>query len=411
MTGKQWGAIRKLPSGRYQASYVVAGIRYTAPTTFTDDVRTPGGTKPRTAEDKAQAWLRSVRATVENGTWVSPKVLEERAAVDAKKADAERFGKYAAAWLDQRVNSKGQPLRPKTRAEYERQLARGLSRFAGDRLSDITPARVRSWHADRMKSGPTSAGAEARLLRAIMNTALVDGIITTNPVDSRLTRSQTGLKHRPPTMDELAVMLDTIEPRFRMALLLAAYGGLRLGEWRALRRRDLTMKDDRVFVKVERAAQYLSGKGWEVGKPKSAEGKRDVPLPSALTDEVRGHLDEHVGPFPDDLLFPSPGSEFLHDAQFNRSWNMARDAAGVRVRTENGKHVSVVREHDLRAFAATMHAQSGATLRETMKMLGHSTTVAAMAYQATTGREAELADRMPLPPARPKRVVGLDPKT
>ncbi len=407
MSPKQWGAIRRLPSGRLQASYTVAGIRYTAPTTFSDDVRTPGGTKPRTAEAKAQEWLRGVRVQVESGRWVSPEVEKERAEVEAKKSDAERFGKYARAWLDQRVNSKGQPLRPKTRAEYERQLDRGLSIFLDDRITAITPARVRAWHADRMKSGKTAAGAEARLLRAIMNTALVDGIITSNPVDSKLTRSQTGVKHRPPTLDELAVMLDTIDPKFRLALLLASYGGLRIGEWRALRRRDLTVEEDRVFVDVMRTAQYIVGQGWVVGEPKSAEGVRIVPLPKSLTDDVRLHLEAYVGAFGDDLLFHSSGSEFVHDAQFNRSWNKARDAAGVRVRVEDGRYVSVVREHDLRAFAATMHAQSGATLRETMKLLGHSTTVAAMAYQATTGRESELADRMTLPPSKPKTMKAI----
>lgn len=402
MTGKQWGAIRKLPSGKMQASYVGPdSIRYTAPTTFSDDVRTPAGTKPVTGREKAERWLRGVRADIEAGRWVSPTVLAERAEAEAKKADAEQFGEYAQTWVDQRV-SKRSPLRPKTRAEYERQLRTGLSRFRNDRLADITPARVRNWHADRMKKGATAAGAEARLLRAILNTALVDGAIQSNPVPSDLTRTQTGRKHRPPTPDELAIILEHIGERFRLAVLLAAYGGLRIGEWRALRRRDLVFNDDRAFVTVERSAQYLTGQGWVVGDPKSAEGTRVVPLPRGLTADVTAHL-EQVGPFPDSLLFaPRAGSQFIHDAQFNRDWNRARDAAGVR---------AVVREHDLRAFAATMHAQSGATLRETMAFLGHSTTVAAMAYQATTGREAELADRMPLPPARPKRVAGLDPKT
>jgi integrase len=395
MSEKQWGAIRKLPSGRYQASYVGPdGVRYAAPQTFSDDVRSPGGLKPRTGRDKAQEWLRARRSDIERGAWTSPRVLEAEAAAAAKKAESERFGLYAETWVSQRVSGKGLPLRPKTRAEYERQLRGGLSRFKGDLLTEITPARVRTWHADRMTSGKTAAGAEARLLRAILNTALVDGLITSNPVPSNLTRTQTGKKHRPPTIDELTVILDEIGPFFRLAILLAAYGGLRTGEWRALRRRDLTVSDGRVLVDVERAAQYIPRVGWVVGKPKSDEGVRIVPLPKGLTGDVETHLQQFVGPFPDDLIFPPVKSgAFLHDRQFNRHWNRARDAAGIR---------DVVREHDLRGFAGTAYAQSGATLRETMAFLGHSTTAAAMAYQATTGREAELTDRMPLPIAKPK---------
>jgi integrase len=350
--------------------------------------------KPRTARDKATAWLRAQRADIERGTWVSPRVLLAEAELAAKKAESERFGRYASTWVAQRVSGKGQPLRPKTRAEYERQLRSGLAKFKNDLLTEITPARVRNWHADRMQSGKTAAGADARLLHAILNTALVDGLIATNPVPANLTRTKTGLKHRPPTMDELTVVLDEIGPFFRLAILLAAYGGLRLGEWRALRRRDLVVSDGRVLVDVHRAAQYITREGWHVGPPKSEEGERVVPLPTGLTGDVEAHLAEFVGPFPDDLLFPpTRGDGFLHDRQFNRYWNRARDAAGIR---------TVVREHDLRRFAGTTHAQSGATMRETMAFLGHSTTVAAMAYQATTGREAELADRMPLPITKPK---------
>lgn len=408
MAERRWGSIRLLPSGRVQASYVgTDDVRYLAPTTFSDDPPR-GGAKGRTATEKAEEWLRGQRSDIERGVWVSPAVLAERAADEAKRADAERFGTYAATWVAQR-KSKGMPLRPKTRTEYERILKVGLSAFTDDRLNAITPARVRAWHDERTRRGPTQAGAEARLLRAIMNTALVDGIIDRNPVDSELTKSRTGLKHRPPTVDELSVLLDNVVELFRLGVLLGAYGGLRLSEWRALRRQDLTFTDGRVFVNVERQALYVSGTGWVVGPPKSEEGVRVVPLPAGLTETVRAHLNAHVGGFPGSLLFPpEAGREFFHDRMFNRSWDRARVAAGVRYRIDDRaegtkpKWESVVREHDLRAFAATMHAQSGATLRETMTLLGHSTTVAAMAYQATTGRESELADRMPLPGAARK---------
>jgi len=416
MSGRRWGALRKLPSGRVQASYTGPdGIRYTAPMPFSDDPKRRGGTKPATAVDKAEAWLRGIRADIERGTWTSP----DAAAAEAKRAEAERFGRYAEAWVAQRVSSKGEPLRPKTRTEYTRQLSRGLAEFADDRLTAITPARVRNWHARRRdEAGATAAGAEARLLRAILTTAVIDGIITANPVPGALTRTKTGRAHRPPTIDELAVILDNIGPFFRLAVLLSAYGGLRAGEWRALRRRDVSIVDGRALIRVERAAQFLPRQGWIVGPPKSAEGVRTVPLPSGLTGDVERHLSAYVGPFPDDLIFPPIGGEgFVHDRQFNAVWNPARDAAGLRtpIRWDTkGRPTaweSTVREHDLRAFAGTVFAQSGATLRETMAFLGHASTTAAMAYQATTGREADIADRMPLPPTNPKRAANLETKT
>lgn len=54
-----WGHIRKLPSGRYQASYIHDLFRRTAPMTFT--------TKPR-----AEGWLADERKLIELGAWTPP---------------------------------------------------------------------------------------------------------------------------------------------------------------------------------------------------------------------------------------------------------------------------------------------------------------------------------------------------
>jgi integrase len=310
------------------------------------------------------------------------------------------------------MSAKGEPLRPRTRAEYNRQLNKGLAVFRSDQLGKITSARVRAWHAARLEeAGATAAAREAALLRAIMNTAVDDGIIEKNPVNSKLTRSSSGVAHRMPTPDELAVIVAAFEalaPRLRLTVLLAAFGGLRLSEWRALRRRDITINDGRVTVTITRQAQRLSGHGWIVGPPKSAEGVRVIPLPAALTSDVQDHLAAHVGPFADALLFaPGGRGEFLGDSEFNAAWNAAREAAGVRVKEGEG-WTSVVREHDLRHFALSFYAASGATLAELKARAGHASARAALAYQhVVLDRAAELADAMPALPVAPKRMAQI----
>lgn len=386
---ESWGAIRKLPSARFQASYIGPDEqRYNAPATFD-------------SKEDARAWLAGQRVDIQRGAWKSPAELASEAEARAKRVEAERFEAYSRNWVDQRRSGKGLPLRAKTRAEYDRQLSVGLAVFAADALAEITPARVRAWHASRAKTAPTAAGAEARLLSAIMRTAVGDGIVEKSPVPANLTRTKTGRAHRPPTLEELATLLDATPERLRLAVLLAAYGSLRLGEWRALRRSDLALIDGRYMVAVTRAVQRVNGVGWVIEKPKSDEGIRVVPLPSSLTSVIDEHLGAHVGPFAESLLFAPQGrTEFLSDSVWTRAWDTARDAAGVR---------NFVREHDLRAFAATMHARSGATLRETQRLLGHSTVAAAMVYQhATDDRMLALADRMPLPSSsKPSNVVQL----
>lgn len=383
---ESWGAIRTLPSGRHQASYLHLGNRFTAPTTFD-------------AVQDARAWLAGVRVDIQRNTWQDP-----------RSKCAETFGAYAEAWLEQRLSSKGEPLRPRTRAEYRRQLEGGLRQFATSRLEEISPSRVRAWHSTRMReSGATSAARETALLRAVLATAVIDGQLARNPVDSKLSRSSSRVSHRPPSLEELAILVEEVgasAPQLKLAVLLAAYGGLRISEWRALRRRDLQVDGDRATVFVTRQAQHITGEGWVVGPPKSAEGVRVVPLPSSLTGEVDRHLSEHVGAFPESLIFkPAGRSSFLHDSQFNVHWNRAREIAGVRVKEEDG-WVSVVREHDLRHFHLSYYAASGATLAELKARAGHSTAQAAMVYQhAVVDRGAELADAMPALPTPVRRMT------
>jgi integrase len=377
---QSWGSTRKLPSGRYQATFLVDGVRYTAPMTYS-------------AKADAEGFLARTRVAIETGKWKNPKV-----------SVSETFGTYATTWVAQRVTGKGQPLRPRTRAEYERILKRGLSTFSTDKLGAITPARVRTWHAERSRdAGPTSAAKEAQLLRAILATALGDEIITRNPVPAELTRTRTGKAHRPPTPDELAVILDEIAPLFRFAVVLAAVGGLRIGEWKALRRRDFTLRDDgRYVVEITRQAQWVPGTGWVVGPPKSAAGVRSITLPDSVTTEVEEHLTQFTGDFPQSLLWQPPRASegFVHDSLWRDAWNPAREVAGVRY---------IVREHDLRHYALTALAVGGATLAETMAVAGHSTPAAALVYQhAAADRLAEVTNKVAaLPKRRPVNVVPI----
>lgn len=376
------GTLRQRANGRWQASYLHEGVRYCAPMTFD-------------TKAVARTWLSSQRSDIIAGRWKNPKALA-----------AETFGQYAATWVSQRATSKGEPLRPKTRVKYERQLAKGLSVFADDALTAITPARVRTWHADRMTVGKTAAAAEARLLRASFTTAEEDGIVQVNPVSAKLTKTSAGKTFRPPTVEELAITHQHVDARFKLGVLIAAYGGLRLSEWRALRRSGLTLIDGRYAVAVTRQAQYVTGEAWIDGPPKSSKGIRAVTLPAWMITVIDDHFTAYVGEFDGSLIFPPNGrSEFIHDSAFDDSWVPAQDAAGVRGR---------VREHDLRDFSASHLMAAGALPLEVRDAMGHAnvrTTVEHYLHRVND-RSAELADRMPtLPAPKPSNVTAIEATT
>lgn len=371
-----FGAIRQRSSGRYQASYVGPdGERHNAPQTF-DGVT------------DARGWLAVQQARILDGTWSE---FDTTRAELSNKGRGVTFAEYAAEWVDTRTNRHGDHLRPRTAAEYRRLIAGSLAPFAESRLTAITPEQIRSWYSALIAAGTKTQAARAyELLKAVLSTAVADGRIKINPCQIRGAASaSTGKKTEPPTPTELQAIVDNITPRFRAAVILAAWTGVRYGELTELRRRDLeTIGEDEaqtIIVNVSRAVTHVTGQGFIVGSTKSEAGVRSIVLPPHVNEIVTSHLREFVGRSADSLLFPSAdGSGHLAQSAFYKHWNPARTAAGRQD----------MPWHALRHYGATRAALAGATLKELQSRLGHSTVAAAMRYQHTAGRDEELARRM-----------------
>jgi integrase len=370
---ESFGKVRKLPSGRIQASYVgLDGIRYNAPHTF-DNMT------------DARGWLSIQQGKLHAGTWSTS---EANRAGLGTRAKTETLGEYATQWIATRVNRHGEPLLPRTRGEYER-LLRGkiFEPLVTERLATLTPAMVRAWNAAQLASGHKTQAARAYgLLTSILNTAVQDHKIAENPCMIRGAQSaKTGKRVDPPTPDELQKILDNITPRYKAAVILAAWAGLRYGEMTELRRKDLTVTPDTVIVNVTRAVTKVTGQGFIVGKPKSEAGVRAIVLPPHVRSTVVEHLSKYTADFPDCLLFPAAdGVTHLSQSTFGKHWIPARKVA----KRED------MPWHAMRHYGATRAALAGATLKELQERLGHSTVAAAMRYQHTAGRDAELAQRM-----------------
>lgn len=360
MSRRGFGAIRKLPSGRYQASFVGPDlVRTTAPETFT-------------AKVDAEGWLVDRRRAIENGGWSA------QAAAPQDQAPEPTLEAYFNGWIAQRE------LTSRTRAEYVT-LARRylLPTLGGKRLSAIRPATVRDWYSSLDPGKPTQRSHCYGLLRTVLSTALQDELISTNPVQIR--RAGTSKRvhtPRPATLAEIQQIAGDMPDRLTVMILLAAWCALRFGELTELRRGDVDLKAG--VVHVRRGVTRVSGEDFVVGLPKSDAGRRDVSVPPHLLRPVQNHLDRHVAARRDALLFPSSGDPDRHlaPASLYKTFYRARQAAG---RPD-------LRFHDLRHSGATMAAQAGASLAELMGRLGHSTPGAAMRYQHVAGgRDAQIA--------------------
>jgi integrase len=358
MARRYFGSIRKLPSGRYQASYKAPDSRRCpAPVTFD-------------SRQYADAWLARVHGDIQAGRWVSP---------DAVKIPAdlpEVFGTYAAGWLA------GRDLSGSTRKLY-RIILDGhiLPSFEDVPMGTISPAMVREWHAGlRTETGPTQRARAYSLLRTILGTAVTDDVIPANPCRIRGAGSaKTARDIRPASLPELEALAAAMPQRYRLMVLLAAWCAMRFGELAELRRADIDVKN--AIVHVRRGVVSTDG-GLVVKGPKSEAGKRDVNIPPHLMPAVKAHLSKYVCPAQHALVFPAVHGGHLNPGSLRRAYHPAREAAG---RPD-------LRFHDLRHTGAVLAAATGATLAELMARLGHSTVSAAMRYQhAAADRDKVIA--------------------
>ena len=240
---------------------------------------------------------------------------------------------------------------------------------------------VRTWWSQLPADKPTVRARSYALLKAVMNTAVADEVIDSNPCRIRgAANTPRAREIRPATIEELEVIVEAMPDRLRALVLLCAWCALRSGEVLELRRKDVDVAAG--TVRVVRALSWVGGEPI-VGTPKSAAGTRVVSIPPHIVPAVAHHLDTMTAPGPDALLFPGrDGVSHLQPSTMHRHWRMAREAAG---RPD-------LRVHDLRHTGATMAARAGATLAELQERLGHSSVNAALRYQhAARGRDQEIA--------------------
>jgi integrase len=361
---RSWGTLRTMRNGRIQASYMnhADGLRYYALHTYDSKL-------------DAEGWLANERKLLDLGEWSPP---EARAA--AKALAGVKLREYTEQWLAHR------DLTPKTRALYDALLdSRILPKLGDEFLRAVTPAMVRAWWVDLGKDTPTRNTHAYQLLKAIFNTAQADKLIAENPC-------QIKAAGKPPkprdvqalTPAELDKVAESAPERYRVAVPLTAWCGLRFGELVELRRKDIQVTGDRTVLKIRRAATRIDHRV-VVGKPKTDAGIRDVTVPPHVAKMLTAHMAAHTDSGPEAFVFTTTRGQRLSTTAFTKA--VKKGFADV------GK--PDMRVHDLRHVGATLAAQAGATTKELMRRLGHTTPAMAMRYQiAAAERDAVIADAL-----------------
>ncbi len=345
------GALRQLPSGRWQPAILEPGNTYTSLGTFV-------------TRAEAEKTLAAAIADRNRGNWIDPR--------DGRVT----FETYSHRWLHERT------IRPRTRELYESLLRLHIvPSFDRRELGSITPPMVRRWHAEMSRAdrpGPVTVAKCYRLLRTILATAVEDGLIVKSPCVLKGAGVERSPERPVATIEQVELIASTVEPRFRMLILMATFTGLRFGELAALTRRRIDLDAGTVSVVV--AQTELSDGTRIIGEPKTSAGRRLVAIPQVLVEELRAHLGAYSEPGLDGLVFVGPKGGPLRRGNWSVRWTKVVGALEL-----DGLHF-----HDLRHTGNTLAAATGASTRELMTRMGHSSARAALIYQHASP-ERELA--------------------
>lgn len=345
-----FGSVRKLPSGRWQARYPdPAGKPMTGPHTFP-------------TKREALDHLASVRADRTRGTY-----RDHRDGLQA-------FGPYAKKWVAN-GGTRGR-LAPKTTALYEDLLDGALAGFHDRALSAISPDEVRTWYTrtgkalvKAVKNRPGATG-KARLrqayslLRTVLNTAVRDRLISENPcqISGAGSVNDPERPFMPPAV--LGAIVGGMPEKWHLPIRAMFGAHLRPGELVGLQRRDYANG----ALRVERQIQRVRGEILTTST--KTEDTRTVVLPPSIAAEIEAYLARTTG-FPRSPLFPRDDGQPITTNALGHAWRKSARALGL----------AQYRPYDTKHAGLTLAAQAGATTRELMARAGHRTERASLIYQ------------------------------
>jgi integrase len=277
---------------------------------------------------KAKGWRSDATRAVRLKKMRAPTTKTVREAVDEFLQGAEK-GEIR--------NRRQQPYKPSVVRQYRSALERRfLPEFGDWRLSAVEQTDLLALKERLM--GEEIADSTIRNclvpVQAVFRRARKMGDVAINPAeDLELPTGETRTR-RAVTPTEAATLVDALPDTERALWATAFYAGLRRGELRALRARDV----NKVAIHVEYGWDDVEGQQ----DPKSRAGRRDVPL----TDTLRGFLDSHLkrtGRTGDDLVFGRTATEPFTSRHVSKladdAWEDDDDKPGLdRVTLHEARH-------------------------------------------------------------------------
>ncbi len=283
--------------------------------------------------------------------------------------------------------------REATVTEYRSILRRHLtgSELGRRRIATVRPTHVRKFFAGVRHSKPvrmtradgsevsrrtgTYSNATMRHLmaamRAVFEQAVTDDIFNENPCNSvRIGKPNSEPAKRTFANDVIkAVVAGFARAEARLAAELLSVAGMRISELSGLNVGDvIPIANGSWGIHIERRVR-----GSSIGRTKSDDGVRPVPIPSDLAERLREHISQAPSRDQEAPLFRGTRGGRMNPAVFRAEFDRAKEVAACAERSEStAAMIRAVTPHGFRHSAARRWRLAGFSMEEISRMLGHA---------------------------------------
>lgn len=269
---------------------------------------------------------------------------------------------YLYDWLSLRSSG----LAPRTLECYRHLIGDYLGTIPGN-LEDLQPAAIQGLLAQICAAGhQRTAQLCLVVLKAALSDAVSCGLLAANPAARCLRPRHTAADPRYWSPEELrAFALYCENSRWGLAWRLAMFCGLRRGELAGLRWADVDLSAGCLHIRNQR--QRVDGLGLIDCAPKSAAGRREIPLPAHLigalrAEQRRQRIRQAAGGVLPVYVVSYLDNRPIDPHRLNKALSQDIKQSGLRP----------INLHGLRHSMATAAVAAGVPIKILQELLGHA---------------------------------------
>jgi len=303
----------------------------------------------------------------------------------AEHVYVQRDTQTLTAYLDEWLEAGQRSWKPSTRDSYRRTLAQVQASIGSIRLQSLRRGDVERFVTEMLSTGGREGlgrkGRTVQVMLVVLHKALkdakADGLVASVATEHVRRPRVEHTEFAVWTGPQMSAFLESVEDDRLVGLFALSCRGLRRGEVLGLRWGDVDFTRGRITIRNTRVP--AAGQVIDV-PPKTARGRRTVPLDGALAAALRRtYASTVLGPVrplrPEQAYVAvNPAGEPLSPGQYNHEFTRLTARSGL----------PRIRLHDLRHSAATLLIEQGQPIPTVARMLGHDPAMTARVYAHVT---------------------------